>query len=95
MKNLFVLIAGAAADAELRCRHKDCVFRHADASLEFFCRLLFYRACSFCSILFGHDWSETLNVFAYRSEVGFKTLIFMSIGDSKHNNIDFLLIAFI
>ncbi len=52
-------------------------------------------SCVFCSIIFGHDWSETLKLFSYRSEVGFEILIFMSHGDGKHKNVNLLLIAFI
>ncbi len=40
-------------------------------------------------------WSETLKLFAYRSEVGFEILIFMSHGDGKLKNVNLLLIAFI
>ena len=38
-------------------------------------------------------WSETLKLFAYRSEVGFEILIFMLHGDGKLKNVNLLLIA--
>ena len=36
-----------------------------------------------------------MNLFAYRSEVGFEILIFMLHGDGKLKNVNLLLIAFI
>jgi hypothetical protein len=54
-----------------------------------FClRISLYQACIFCSILVGYDWYESLKLFAYWSEAGFKTLIFMSHGDAKHKDIN-------
>ena len=61
-----------------------------------FClQIVLFRACVFCSIIFGHDWSETLKLFAYRSEVSFEILIFMLHSDGKLKNVNLLLIAFI
>jgi hypothetical protein len=66
-----------------RCKSRFCL------------QIVLFRACVFCSIIFGHDWSETLKLFAYRSEVGFEMLIFMSHGDGKHKHVNLWLIAFI
>jgi hypothetical protein len=73
---------------EMRFRQFRCKYR--------FClQIVLFQACVFCSILFGHNWSETLKVFEYRNEVGFVMLIFMSHCDDKHKNINLLLFAFI
>ncbi len=61
---------------------------------RFYLQIFLFRACVFCSIIFGHDWSETLKLFSYRSEFGFEILIFMSHGDSKHKKVNLCLIAF-
>ncbi len=66
-----------------RCKSRFCL------------QIVLFRACVFCSIIFGHDWFEILKLFAYRSEVGLEILIFMSHGDGKHKNVDLWLIAFI
>jgi len=66
-----------------RCKSRFCL------------QIVLFRACVFCSIIFGHDWSETLKLFAYRSEVGFEILIFMLHGDGKLKNVNLLVIAFI
>ena len=66
-----------------RCKSRVCL------------QIVWFRTCVFCSIIFGHDWSVTLKLFAYRSEVGFEILIFILPGDGKLKNVNLLLIAFI